>query len=310
MTAERAWLVDASIYIFRAWFSLPDRWQTRDGVPLQAVYGYTKFLLDLIEGTMPRPASTQSVFHLAAAFDESLGSNYRNDIYPDYKSSRELPDEVLAFQLTTCREITQILGIPDYGGPRFEADDYLATLARLYREQGVAVTVVTRDKDLGQLLSNADDRWWDYAANTSLNGDQFFAKFGVLPSQFGDYLALVGDSIDDIPGVPGVGAKTAAALLQAFPTLDRLGEHLTEVAQLPLRGAKGVATRLQEHWPQVLMARQLTGLEDCIPELTHAPTYKPTAENFTELSRYLSALNLQGLLTRRAQAIASSFLKS
>ena len=105
MATQRAWLIDASIYIFRAWFSLPDQWHTRDGWPVNAVYGYGKFLLDFLEQSRPGP-------HCAAAFDESLGSCFRNDIYPDYKRSRELPDDSLAFQLRACREISERMGLP------------------------------------------------------------------------------------------------------------------------------------------------------------------------------------------------------
>ena len=130
---NRAWLIDASIYIFRAWFSLPDRWHSPEGVPVHAVYGYTKFLLDLIDHIGMQASG-------AAAFDESLGSNFRNDIYPDYKCSRELPDEVLAFQLQGCRDVTEILGIPCFGGPRFEADDYLASNPAALRQSPSVVT--------------------------------------------------------------------------------------------------------------------------------------------------------------------------
>ncbi|MEZ5567372.1 MAG: hypothetical protein R3E54_03355 [Halioglobus sp.] len=127
MQARRAWLIDASIYIFRAWFSLPDRWHSPCGQPLQAVYGYAGFLADFLR-------QTASPDCCAAASDESLHSNYRNDIYPGYKSSRELPDEALAFQLAACRELTALLGIPSFGGDRYEADDYLQSRTRVSRE--------------------------------------------------------------------------------------------------------------------------------------------------------------------------------
>ncbi|MFT4520349.1 MAG: 5'-3' exonuclease, partial [Halioglobus sp.] len=137
MNSERAWLIDSSIYIFRAWFSMPDNWHTEDGFPVQAVYGYTKFLLDFVE-------DTGTTFYGAAAFDESLGSNYRNDFYPGYKSSRELPDEALAFQLDACRRVTQCLGLACFGGERYEADDYLAAVAALFQQREIPVTVITR----------------------------------------------------------------------------------------------------------------------------------------------------------------------
>lgn len=294
--AGRAWLLDASIYIFRAWFSLPDRWFTRDGMPLNAVYGYTRFLLDFVELQGPR-------FHGAAAFDESLGSNFRNDIYPDYKRSRELPDETLAFQLQACRDITELLGLRCYGGARYEADDYLATLARRYQRAGLPVTLVTRDKDLGQLMRGEHDAWWDYAADVMLDAAAFQEKFGVAPEQFADYLALVGDPVDDIPGVPGVGAKTAARLLQVYGDLGELGRRFDELPAKGFRGAAQLAGRLAEHWPQVLLARQLTGLEKNVPGLRATPEFRLERANLVALADYLAGLDLAGPLTRRCESV-------
>jgi len=298
MRHARAWLIDASIYIFRAWFSLPDQWHTRDGWPVHAVYGYTRFLLDFIEATDQGP-------HCAAAFDESLGTCYRNDIYPPYKSSRDLPDEALAFQLQACRELTERLGIPCYGGARYEADDYLASLANLFQQRAIPVTVVTRDKDLGQIVQGPADQWWDFAQNVTLDAAAFQQKFGVAPQQFADYLALVGDPVDDIPGVPGVGAKTAARLLQAFGNLQTLGDALDQVAGLSIRGAAGLQTRLQEHWPQVLLARQLTGLATGIPEVDRIPEFKLNASAVEHVIDYLDELNIAGPLRRRCQRLAA-----
>jgi 5'-3' exonuclease len=297
MDSQRAWLIDASIYIFRAWFSMPDRWHTDSGQPVQAVYGYSQFLLDFID-------KTGDAFYGAAAFDESLGSNYRNDIYPAYKSSRELPDEPLAFQLHACRQISEKLGIPCYGGSRYEADDYLASVAQHFQERDVPVTVVTRDKDLGQIIKGPQDNWWDFAQGVTLDAAAFEDKFGVKPGQFADYLALVGDPIDDIPGVPGVGAKTAARLLHSYGSLDGLAKGLGTVGQLDIRGAAGLQRRLQEHWAQVLLARQLTGLETGIAEVTGAPFFQLSVGGIEDVVDYLGELNLAGPLTRRWQRLA------
>ena len=296
MTGPRAYLIDASIYIFRAWFSLPDQWHTSAGMPLNAVYGYTRFLLEFLQEHQP--------VHCAATFDQSLGSCFRNKLYPGYKASRELPDEVLGFQLDTCREITERLGIPSYGGTDYEADDYLASLARLYRRRDIPVTVVTRDKDLGQIIAGPDDQWWDYAAGVCLDVDGFTSRFSVRPDQFADYLALVGDPVDDIPGVPGIGSKTAAALLRVFGDLDRLGANLAQVGELSLRGARRVQERLEEHWPTVEVARSLTTLEQRVPGLDRVPDFALAAGAVADLADYLVELNLEGPLTRRCRALA------
>ena len=297
VTPARAWLIDASIYIFRAWFSLPDRWQTPEGRPLNAVYGYTGFLLDFLSSAEPRG-------FVAAAFDESLGSCFRNDIFPAYKASRELPDEDLAFQLDACREVTELLGLPCYSGSRYEADDYLASLASLCRRSGLAVTIVTRDKDLGQILVDDHDHWWDYASDTVLNPADFETRFGVPPDRFADYLALVGDPVDDIPGVPGIGAKTGAALLSAFANLAELGASLDRVRDLPIRGAARIAERLAQHWPQVELARQLTGLEHQVPGVDTVPAFSGQPAAFLALETRLGEWGLPLSLRQRCNRLA------
>jgi 5'-3' exonuclease len=293
--SSRACLIDSSIYIFRAWFSLPEQWHSPQGWPLNAVYGYSRFLLEFLATESPR--------HCAAAFDESLGSCFRNELLSSYKSSREAPDEALAFQLNACRELTERLGIPSFGGARYEADDYLATLARVYRENGLAVSILTRDKDLGQIIQTSGDLWWDYAAGIALDEAGFTEKFGVRPDQFADYLALVGDPIDDIPGVPGVGAKTAAKILQRCDNLEQLQCSLDQLADFGIRGAGRIAANLREYWPQLELAKKLTALEERIPGVDTVPEYSLTPDGLKAASEYLQELNLAGPLTRRCEAL-------
>lgn len=252
-------LVDASVYIFRYYFALPARWQSRSGMDTEAVQGFTGFLLDLIEA---RPAK------LACAFDESLGSCFRNEIYPDYKCSRVLPDEALAFQLAACHSMAEVLGIACYAHDRYEADDLLASLTRTCATEGPII--VSRDKDLAQLLASGATGIWDAAANEIHDRASTRARFGVAPEQIPDYLALVGDSIDDIPGVPGVGAKSAARLLEHFPDIESLIEGVGAIAGLPLRGAAGIAARIDAHSEQIRMAKALASLAADAPAATHA----------------------------------------
>lgn len=260
LSAEpRLYCIDASIYIFRAWFSYPERWFSPEGYSLNAVYGYLQFLLKLLQRTDPA--------HLMAAFDESLGSGFRHRLYPGYKSNRALPDEALAFQLGACRELTEALGIACYGGDEYEADDYIAAAARLAQQGGKAVTVVTRDKDLAQVLNGDDDRWWDFSGDREVSPAQWLESSGVRCDQLADWLALTGDSIDAIPGVPGVGAVTAARLLQQFDSLDAIYADLSLVAASGIRGAARLGEKLREHREQVQLARQLTGLCSDIDEV-------------------------------------------
>jgi 5'-3' exonuclease len=293
--SPRAWLLDASIYIFRSWFAMPDRWHTPEGLPLNAVVGYSAFLLDLVA-----PLGIRAP--LAAAFDESLGSCFRNRIYPDYKCRRTLPDEALAFQLRTCRELTGLLGLPCYGGPEYEADDYLASLGRVCREAGLSLTLVSRDKDLGQLLAEGDELR-DPASGACLDASGFAGRFGVQPGQFPDYQALVGDSIDDIPGVPGVGPRTAARLLSHYPDLDSLSLNLARVGELPLRGARALQARLIEHWPQVALSRRLARLETRVPGVDRVPDWHLCDERLEAFAAKLEQLGLRGRLPTRVRQL-------
>lgn len=276
---------------------MPDRWHNEDALPLNAVFGYASFLCDLLKRVHPSP-------YLAAAFDESLGSCFRNELYPDYKSSRALPDDALAFQLASCRQLTELCGIPCYGGPRYEADDYLATLARLSADHALPVTVITRDKDLGQLLVQEGDNWWDFAADQTLDIAGFQQRFGVHPRQFADYQGLVGDKVDDIPGVPGIGPKTGAAIVSRLGSLEAIGEDLTAVAALPLRGAAGLPAKLAAHWPKALLSRDLARLETAVPSVKELPGFSLQPARIDGVVDYLETAGLQGPLTRRWQKLA------
>lgn len=250
-------LLDASIYIFRYYFSLPDHWFSSEDYPTAAVYGYTTFLLNFLRQQRPQM--------MAACFDESLGSCFRNQLYPDYKCSRVLPDEALAFQLHACREVTELLGVATFASATYEADDLLGALLTDLVAAGEtrSVGILTRDKDLGQLLRRPQDCLWDYVSERQqqrLYREDIFHKFGVWPEQLADYLALVGDSADDIPGVPGIGAKTAQALLQWQPSLEALFAKLHELPDLPLRGARGLPDKLIEFSEQMVLSRCLANI--------------------------------------------------
>ncbi len=252
-----AYLIDASIYIFRYYFSLPDNWWTADGKPTAAVYGYSTWLLKVIRQRRP--------VKVAACFDESLQMCFRNDIYPEYKSSRALPDELLAFQLEACKHITELMGIPVYASERFEADDLLATLAKRCRDKGIPVCVITRDKDLAQLVIAPDDALWDFPDGDVLARAQLQAKLGFEPIKMADFLALTGDTSDDIPGVPGIGNKTASTLLEKFENWSDIKRNLKTLAEMEIRGARSLTNKLEQYQEQVAMALQLTRLVDNAP---------------------------------------------
>lgn len=237
-TPKTAYLIDASIYIFRAWFSVPDAMRGENGVPVNAVYGFCRFLTEFAERSKAQ--------HVGIAFDESLTRSFRNEIYPAYKTNRELPPEDLKRQFQYCRRLAEAAGFYCVGSERYEADDLIATMAAQMREYGYRSVIVTGDKDLAQVL-RGEDLWWDFARDRQLDHKKVVDKFGVPPESIQDYLGLCGDAVDNIPGVPGVGPKTASALLAEFGSLETIYQKLDEVAKLGVRGAKTLPAKLKEH---------------------------------------------------------------
>ena len=250
------YLIDASVYIFRAWFSVPDDMVDGDGNPTNALYGFTRFLADFLEYESPD--------QIAVAFDESLARSYRNDIYPGYKANREPAPPELDRQFKQCRRMARALGLREAASDLYEADDIIGTLAFDARSHGVPCTIVSRDKDLTQLLS-PPDTFWDFAGNRRLGYDDIPEAFGVFPEQIADLLALAGDSVDNIPGVPGVGRKTAVALLRHFGSLDVVYANLDQVCNVEVRGAAKLGDKLAQHRDIAMMSRQLTIIPTDVP---------------------------------------------
>lgn len=242
-------LVDGSLYVFRAWHSMPDEFHDHDGEPVNAVHGFTRFLCELLERTRAE--------HIAVAFDASLTTSFRNTIYPAYKANRDLPPPQLVRQFALCREISAALGLSVLNDHQYEADDLIGSALWGLRAHGFRGVIVSADKDFGQLLGEHDQQW-DFAKDHRWGPAGVFDKLGVHPHQVADYLALCGDAVDNIPGVPGIGAKTAAALLAHFGSLDALLERVDEVAFLRIRGAATCAARLREHAELALLYRRLT----------------------------------------------------
>lgn len=286
------YLIDASIYIFRAWFSLPEGFADPAGRPTNAVYGFARFVCELLEETASR--------HVALAFDESLTSSFRNQIYADYKANREPAPPDLKRQFAWCRDLGRCLGLPVYADDYYEADDLIATLAGCWQDH--PVHVITGDKDLAQLVGDGD-YWWDFARRRRLDAAGIRDHFGVRPDQIPDLLALTGDSVDNIPGIPGVGPKTAAALLGHFDTLDALYARLDEVAHLKIRGAKTLAVRLRTHEDAARLARRLTGLEMGIERVRTNPEVERQAGDGDGLDALLDNLGFGKPLRERLHRV-------
>jgi DNA polymerase I len=272
-----AYLVDASPYIFRAHFSLPDSIRDRDGNPVPAVHGFGSFLLKLIGDERPS--------HLAITFDRSLTTSFRNELYPNYKADRPLPPPELVRQLEACEEMAHALGAAVFASERYEADDLIATLDQNLEREGVRTIVVTSDKDLAQLVSERVVLF-DFAKGERFGPNEVAAKFGVPPTGIPHLLALAGDPVDNIPGVPGIGKKSAALLLARFGTVPALLERLGELATSDLRGAKALASKLDAGRDLALLSLELATVARNAPEAEAA-----TADDLTYRGADLARLD-------------------
>ncbi len=256
MTTHTIHLVDASPYIFRAYYSIPDKMVGKAGSPVNAVYGFTQFLIRLID--------EEEVTHLGLAFDKSLTTSFRNDIYPDYKAQRGLPPEELEAQQDWCRKVGAALGAAIYVDRRYEADDLVGTLCHQLEPEGHEIVVVTSDKDLAQLVSDRVSLF-DFALGERYDPATVALKFGVRPDQIADYLGLAGDSVDNIPGVAGVGKKTAVALLAELESMDEIFRRLDDVSTLAIRGAKSLRGKLEAQRETALLSRRLATIATDAP---------------------------------------------
>jgi DNA polymerase-1 len=251
-----AHLIDGSVYIFRAYYSMPSM-HAPDGTPTNAAYGFANTLIKYCSDT--------ALTHAAVAFDHS-GSSFRNRLFPEYKAQRGEPPEDLAPQFAICTQVADALGLRVYSKPDYEADDLLATASEQVVAAGAAARIVSCDKDLAQLVRE-DGRvvCYDLARDELRDAAGVREKFGVDPDQIPDYLGLVGDTVDNLPGVPGVGPKGASAALQAFGRIEHIPANPNDWAELGVRGAKRIAALIDEHRASALRTRELASVVRAVP---------------------------------------------
>ena len=288
-------LIDASYFVFRAYYSVGLEMTDADGHPVNALYGFSRFLGDLLEEAKPE--------HVAVAFDESLSTSFRNAIYPAYKMNREPAPPELRRQFGLCRELCRLIGLAEFCSPTHEADDIIGTIAARLRAAGHASVLVTRDKDLAQLVRDGD-HYWDYAGERRYAYHEIEAQFGVRPERMADFLALTGDAVDNIPGVPGVGPKTAAALLSAFASLEELYDGLHRVGGLPIRGAGKLAVKLGEHREAAYLARRLTVIACDMPIECSLETLRRRKPDLEALGAFYDRQKFGRALRRQAERLA------
>ena len=247
-------LIDGSAYIFRAYHALPPLTRKSDGLPVGAVAGFCNMLWRYLGENGDSPDAPT---HAAVIFDYS-SKTFRNDIYDLYKANRPEPPEDLRPQFPLTRDATRAFNLSCIEVQDYEADDIIATLARQAREAGGRVTIISSDKDLMQLVGNGVEML-DAMKNKRIDVDGVIEKFGVAPDRVVDVQALAGDSVDNIPGAPGIGVKTAALLINEYGDLDSLLERAGEIKQPKRRQT------LIEHADQIRMSRKLVLLDDNTP---------------------------------------------
>ena len=267
----------------------------RDGHPVHALYGFARVLGDLIERARPK--------YIAVAFDQSLTKCFRNTIYPAYKANRDPPPADLQLQMERCMELCRFLGVAAFASPEYEADDIIGTLLHAMRREGVRSTVVTRDKDMAQLIGEGDV-YWDFGGREPFGYHDIEGRFGVIPERFVDYLALVGDAVDNIKGVPGIGPKTAAMLMKHFTSLDEIYGDLERVGTMKMRGAAAVGARLREHREAAYLARQLTAIACNMPLEAGPETLRRRLPDMTGLNGFYDAQGFGPMLRRQGERIA------
>lgn len=249
-------LFDGHVYIFRAYYSLPPM-TSKDGLPCNAAYGFANTLIRYVTDEQPS--------HAAVCLDAAMTS-FRNELEPEYKAQRGEPPDDLEPQFDLCHELAEALGFATWSVDDYEADDLLGTICdEVVRRRGSA-RVVTTDKDLCQLVRE-DGRVvvHDLAKEKTFDADAVREKFGVSPGQIPDYLGLVGDTIDNLPGVPGIGAKSAAAVLQAFETIEAIPEDVDAWSAVEVRGAKRVAEKIATHRDRALKTKSLATVLRSVP---------------------------------------------
>jgi DNA polymerase-1 len=251
---DHLYLVDGSGYLFRAYHALPPLSRKSDGLPTGAVSGFSNMLWKLLEDMRAGDRPT----HLAVIFDAGK-TTFRNDIYPAYKSNRPDPPEDLIPQFPLVRAATRAFGVACVEEPGYEADDLIATYARLAREAGARTTIVSSDKDLMQLVVDGEIELYDTMKNKRIASAEVMERFGVPPSKVVEVQALAGDSIDNVPGVRGIGVKTAAELINGFGSLEALLGRLHEIKQPKRRET------LIENAENARVSLRLVCLDDHVP---------------------------------------------
>jgi len=249
---KHIYLVDGSTYIFRAYHALPPLTRKSDGFPVGAISGFCNMLDKLIRDEKEK----NNLTHLLVIFD-APGKTFRNSIYPEYKANRSSPPDDLIPQFPIIREATKAFNVPHVEMVGYEADDLIASYTKAAVSKGMKVTIVSSDKDLMQLVDD-NASMLDTMKNRTIKENEVIEKFGVKPNKVIDVQSLAGDSVDNVPGVPGIGIKTAALLINEYDNLDKLIQNASNIKQTKRRES------IIEFSEQAKVSRELVTLKNDI----------------------------------------------
>lgn len=288
--------VDAPMLVFQSFYGIPDDVFDGAGRSVNAVLGFTLRLLDLLQKRVHAADA-----RIVICWDESLGSGFRHRLYPPYKANRPIADEEFIYQLRRCTEVADSLGLAQCASQEFEADDLIAALVHRQHEAGQPALVVTQDKDLAQIVMPGDTLW-AFPKGEPLSHAALLEHWQIPLTSIADYLALCGDSVDNIPGAKGIGAVTARTLLQHFSSLEALYDNLMQVSTLPVRGAAALQTKLAAQRDEVFLFRQLTRLRhDALTDSQWLQLICSAAQP-DRLERVLTECNLWRRVQKKASA--------
>ncbi len=290
---KHLFLVDGSGYIFRAYHALPPLTRKSDGLPVGAVSGFCNMLWKLMLDARNTDVG-KAPTHFAVIFDYS-SKTFRNDLYADYKANRSAPPEDLIPQFGLIRQATKAFDLPCIEMQGFEADDLIATYARLMREAGGDTTIVSSDKDLMQLVGPTV-AMYDPVKDKTIGIPEVIEKWGVPPEKMIDLQALTGDSVDNVPGVPGIGPKTAAQLLEEYGDLDTLLARASEIKQQKRR------ENIIQFTESARISRELVKLKNDVPDVEPIDDFVLQPPNGPKLIGFLKAMEFTTLTRRVAEA--------
>ena len=289
---DHLFLVDGSGYIFRAYHALPPLTRKSDGLPVGAVAGFCNMLWKLMVSARDTNVGVVPT-HFAVIFDYS-SKTFRNELYPEYKANRSAPPEDLIPQFGLIRQATRAFDLPCIEMEGFEADDLIATYAKLACEAGGDTTIISSDKDLMQLVGQTVSMY-DPMKDKEIGVPEVIEKWGVSPEKMIDLQALTGDSVDNVPGVPGIGPKTAALLLEQFGDLDTLLERAGEIKQDKRREA------IIANADKARISRELVRLKDDVPVTSSIDDFALRAPDGPKLIGFLKAMEFSTLTRRVAE---------